>query len=108
MRKETEDWGDYKRLPEELTEFLITFRMLLGTDSVIYTPRLGAFETNERRLANFSESMNLCFIGRNAAVLQQKQFSHGDESTGRRMSNAALRNLEDSRKNGPSWTWRQP
>ena len=53
------------------------------------TPRLRAFETNERRIANFSETMDLCFVGRNAAVLQYTQFAYTDEATRRRMSNAA-------------------
>ena len=53
------------------------------------TPRLRAFETNERRIANFSETMDPCFVGRNAAVLQYTQFAYTDEATRRRMSNAA-------------------
>ena len=44
--------------------------MLLGANSVVHTPRLRAFETNERRMAKFSGSMDPCFKGRNAAVLQ--------------------------------------
>ena len=63
--------------------------MLLGADSVVQTPRLRAFETNERRLAKFSEMMDPCFVGRNAAVLQYTQFAYTDETTRRRMNNAA-------------------
>ena len=48
-----------------------------------------AFETNERRVAKFSEMMDLCFVGRNAAVLQYTQFAYTDEATRRRMSNTA-------------------
>ena len=53
------------------------------------TPRLRAFEINERRMANFSETMDPCFEGRNAAVLQYTQFAYTDGATRRRMSNAA-------------------
>ena len=63
--------------------------MLLGADSVVQTPRLRAFETNERRVAKFSETMDPCFVGRNAAVLQYTQFVYTDEATRRRMSNTA-------------------
>ena len=62
--------------------------MLLGADSVVQTPRMGAFETNERRMANFSEMIIPCFIGRNVAVLQYTQFAYADEAM-RRMSNTA-------------------
>ena len=63
--------------------------MLLGADSVVQTPRLRAFETNERRVANSSEMMDPCFASRNAAVLQYTQFAYTDEATRRRMSNTA-------------------
>ena len=53
------------------------------------TPRLRAFETNERRMAKFSETMDPCFVGGNAALLQYTQFAYKDEATRRRMSNAA-------------------
>ena len=89
MRKETEDWGDYMRLTEEIAEFPLSHRMLLGADSVVHTSRLKAFETNQRRMAKFSDSMDPNFIGRKAAVLHYKQFAYVDESTRRRMSNAA-------------------
>ena len=89
MRKETEDWGNYKRLSEEIPESLLFRRMLLGADSVVDTPRLRAFEINERKMAKFSESMDPCCVGRNAALLQYTQFASFDESTRRRMSNAA-------------------
>ena len=88
MRKQTEDWGDYKTLPEEIPEFLLFGRMLLGADSVVHTPRLKAFQTNERRMAKFSESMDPCFVCRSPAVLQFTQFANADDSTRRRMSNA--------------------
>ena len=63
--------------------------MLLGADSVIQTPRLRAFETNKGRVAKFSEMMDSCFVGRNAAVLQYTQFAYTDETKRRRMSNIA-------------------
>ena len=78
MRKETEDWSDYKSLPEEKPDFPLMRRILLGADSVVHTPRLRAFETNERRMAKFSELMDSCFVGRNAAALQYTQFAYAD------------------------------
>ena len=87
--KKTEDWGDYKRLPEEIPDCPLTRRLLLGADSVVHTPRLRAFETNESGMTKISESMDPCFVGRKAAVLQNMQFAYADESTRRMMSNAA-------------------
>ena len=58
MREETKGWGDYKKLPEEMPEFPVNRRMLLGADSVVQAPRLRAFETNERRIAKFSETLD--------------------------------------------------
>ena len=49
---------------------------------------MGAFETNERRMAKISEMMDPCFNGRNVEVLQYTQFTYTDEVTRRRMSNA--------------------
>ena len=54
----------------------------------MHTPRLRAFQTNERMMAKFSESMDPWLVGRNAAVLQYTQFAYADELTRRRMSNA--------------------
>ena len=45
VREETKDWGDYEKLPEEIPEFPLIRRILLGA---VQTPRLRAFETNER------------------------------------------------------------
>ena len=89
LREEKKGWGDYKKLPEEIPEFPLIRRMLLGADSVVQTPRLRAFETNETRVAKFSETMDLCFVGRNAAVVQYTQFAYTDEATMRRMNNTA-------------------
>ena len=89
VREETKGWGDYKKLPEETPEFPLVGRMLLGADSVVQTPRLRAFETNERRKAKFSETMDTCFVGRNAAVTQYTQFAYRDESTRRRITTTA-------------------
>ena len=76
-------------MPEEIPEFPLIRKMLLGAVSAVQNPRLRAFETNERRMAKFSETMDLCFVGRNAAVLQYTQFAYTNEATRRRMSNAA-------------------
>ena len=46
VREETKGWMDYKKLPEEILEFPLIRRMLLGAVSVVQTPRLRAFETN--------------------------------------------------------------
>ena len=82
VREETKDWGDYKKLPEAIPKFPLIRRMLLGAVSAVQTPRMGAFETNERRMAKFSEMMDPCFIGKNVAVLQYTQFTYTDEATG--------------------------
>ena len=63
--------------------------MLLGAVSVVQTPRLRVFKTNERRVAKFSETMDPCFVGRNAAVLQYTRFDYTDQATRRRIGNAA-------------------
>ena len=89
VRDETKDWGDYKKLPEEIPEFPLIRRMLLEAVSAVQTPRMGAFETNESRMAKFSEMMDPGIIGKNVAVLQYTQFTYTDEATRRRMSNAA-------------------
>ena len=89
VREETKDWGDYKKLPEAITEFPLIRRMLLGAVSVVQTPRLGAFEANERRVGNFVGTMDPYFVGRNAAVLQYTRFAYTDQATRRRISNAA-------------------
>ena len=89
VREETKDWGDYKKLPEAIPEFPLIRRMLLGAVSVVQTPRLGAFEANERRVGNFVRTMDPYFVGRNAAVLQYTRFAYTDQATRRRISNAA-------------------
>ena len=63
--------------------------MLLGAVSAVQTPRLRAFETNERRVGNFLATMDTYFVGRNAAVLQYTRFAYTDQTTRRRISNAA-------------------
>ena len=89
VRKETRGWGDYKKLPGEIPEFPLIRRMLLGAVSVVLTPRLRAFETNERRVAKFAETMDPCFVVRIAAVLQYTRFAYTDQAKRRRISNAA-------------------
>ena len=89
VREETKDWGDYEKLPEEIHEIPLIRRMMLGAVSVVQTPRLRAFETNERRIGNFVGTMDPYFVGRNAAVLQNTRFAYTDKATRRRISNAA-------------------
>ena len=89
VREETKDWGDYEKLPEAIPEFPLIRRMLLGAVSVVQTPRLRAFETNERRIGSFVATMDTFFVGRNAAVLQYTRFAYTDQATRRRISNAA-------------------
>ena len=89
VREETKDWGDYEKLPEEIPEFPLIRRMLLGAVSVVQTPRLRAFETNERREGKFVGTMDTYFVGRNTAVLQYTRFAYTDQATRRRISNAA-------------------
>ena len=89
VREETKDWGDYEKLPEEIPEFPLIRRIMLGAVSVVQTLRLRAFETNERKVAKFLETMDPCFVGRNAAVLQYTRFAYTDQATRRRISNAA-------------------
>ena len=89
VREETKDWGDYEKLPEEIPEFPLIRRILLGAVSVVQTPRLRAFETNERRIGNFVGTMDPYFVWRNAAVLQYTRFADTDQATRRRISNAA-------------------
>ena len=89
VREETKDWGDYEKLPEEIPEFPLIRTMFLGAVSVVQTPRLRAFETNEKSVAKFSETMDPCFVGRNAAVIQYTQFAYTDQATRRRISKAA-------------------
>ena len=77
-------------MPEELPENPLIQRMLLGANCIVHNPRLSAaFQSNERRMAKFSESMDPGCVGRKAGVLQYTQFPYVDESTRRRMSHAA-------------------
>ena len=77
MREETKNWGDYEKLPEEIPEFPLIRRMLLGAVSVVQTPRLRALETNQRRVAKLSETMDPCFVGSNS-----KEKPKGDDGQG--------------------------
>ena len=89
MREKTKDWGDYEKLPEEIPEFPLIRRMLLGAVSVVQIPRLRAFETIERRIGKFVGTMDPYFVGWNAAVLQYTRFAYTDQATRRRISNTA-------------------
>ena len=88
-KEETKEWGNCKKLPEKKPEFPLIRRMLLGADSVTQTPRLRASETNKRSMAKFPDTLDPCFVGINAAAMQYTQFAYTDESTRRRMTNAA-------------------
>ena len=61
VREEMKDWGDYEKLPEEIPEFPLIRRLLLGSVYAVQTPRLRAFETNERRIGKFVETMYAYF-----------------------------------------------
>ena len=89
VREEMKGLGDYKKLPEDIPEFPLIRRMLLGAVFVVQTPSLRAFETNERRVAKFAETMDPCFVSRNVAVLQYTRFAYTDQATRRRISNTA-------------------
>ena len=54
---------------EEIPEFPMIKKMLLGAVSAVQTPVMGAFESNERRMSKLSEMIDPCFLGRNVAVL---------------------------------------
>ena len=56
---------------------------------MVQTPRLRAFETNEKRVGKLEATMDTYFVGRNAAVLQYTRFAYTDQATRRRISNAA-------------------
>ena len=61
-------------------------RTSVGAESVVQTPMMGASETNERRIAAFSTSMDPCFLGKKQ---QHTQFAYVEESSRRRMYNTA-------------------
>ena len=103
VREETKCWGDYKKLPEETSEFPLKENARRSLRSA--NPQDGAFETNEWRMAKFSEMKDPCFIGRNVAVLQCKQFVYTDETTRRRMNNAATPKPDDLKRNERNLTW---
>ena len=44
---------------------------------------------DERRMAKFSETMDPCFVGRSASVMQNTQFAYTDDSRRRRMTKTA-------------------
>ena len=89
VKEETKGQFDYKKLPEEIPEFSLIRRMLLGADSIVQTPMLRAIETNGRRVAKFSQTMDLCFMDRDAVVLQGTQIACTDETTRRQISKTA-------------------
>ena len=80
VREGTKGWGDYKKLPEEIPELPLKWRMWLGAVSTVHNPRMRAIETDERRVAKFSETMDPCFVGRNVSDLQCRQLVFKDET----------------------------
>ena len=87
------EWNDeaqvaFENIKQELCEAPV---LGMPTEKGMYvqTPRLRAFETNERRVENFVGTMDPYFVGRNAAVLQYTRFAYTDQATRRRISNAA-------------------
>ena len=68
--------GRLRKTTSRKPEFPLIRRILLGADSVVHISRLRAFETNKRRMAKYSESMDPCFISRIVAVLQFTQFAY--------------------------------
>ena len=63
MRKETEDWCDYKKLPEEIPQFPLIRWMLLGEDSVVQTEEyrvqsLRSTEPSRPRREGWQRSLN--------------------------------------------------
>ena len=87
------EWNDeaqvaFENIKQELCEAPV---LGMPTEKGMYvqTPRLRAFETNERRVGNFVGTMDPYFVGRNAAVLQYTRFAYTDQATRRRISNAA-------------------
>ena len=51
VRKETEGWGDYKKLPEEISEAPQIRRMLLEADYVVHQTE--GIQNHKRRMVNF-------------------------------------------------------
>ena len=43
LRKETEDWNYFRRLPEEIPEYPLIRRMLVGAESVVQPPIMRVF-----------------------------------------------------------------
>ena len=80
LKEETKNCGDYRTLPEETPEYRLIRRMLLGADSVVQTPNLRAFETNNRRMerltrASWAETLLCC----NTRSLYTRMSRRGDE-----------------------------
>ena len=82
VREETKAWGDYKKLLEEIPEFLLIRRMLLGAVSSVQTSNLRAFETNEIGLRNsrkqrirvlWSEMPQCCILGSLLTRTEQRE-----------------------------------
>ena len=63
VKEETKDWGNNRKQTEEISEFPLIRRILLGADSVVQTPRLKTFETYKKRMAKFSETIDTMLRG---------------------------------------------
>ena len=70
IRNKTENWNE-----EEIPEYPLMKRMLLGADSGVQSPRLRAYETDGRSYGRFSGSMDPVFVNSNAAMMQCTQFA---------------------------------
>ena len=68
LREETKGWGDYKKLPEEITDFPLIRRMLLGADSVVQTPRLRKESGKILRDDGILFSIALRFVAKRSAL----------------------------------------
>ena len=61
VRKETEQWDDFKNLSEEIPQHPLIRKLLLRADSVVQAHGLRTCEALERRMGRFSDSTDPCF-----------------------------------------------
>ena len=107
-RKETEDWNDFEKLPEKISEYPLIRRLLLGADSVVQSPPNWA---RKKLMRDGRDILSLCqwIFVRNAAVMQDTHcYTYLEEWTKRRLSNAATHETGSgtsglSWNNRPSW-----
>ena len=60
--------------------FPLIRRIKLEADSVLYEVMLRVFETNEQRVAELADTIDLCFVSRNIAFLFCTQVAVSEES----------------------------